>query len=714
MQVQAEVGASIPAIAKLLDREQFYTSFRPRSNQLSAAYIWQALRNMGVRGEVGERIVPRDLLAGLETPRHLQSYLHLLLGMLEEEQIVRRSEDAWEIVGPGGSLPSPDSLWRTLVLELPAYHAELVLLRQVGQHLTGILRGQVEPLQLIFSNNSEPTAEHLYAAGPYFRFYNQTAQEAVAALVKHLPAGRKLRLLELGAGTGGTTEALLAVLPPDRTSYTFTDVSEAFLSLARNRFQQYPFVNYQLLDIDRDPLMQGYSAHTFDLIVCSNVLYASRDLSRALASLQRLLVSGGGLLVLEILQRPARFIDLVFGSLSGWWRFEDACQQPGRPLLTEQGWRTLFAETGFTEVAALHEGQLVERPEQAVFLARGPVLEAAEEVRAGESTTWLVLSNGGEFGDQVRERLRLAGQTGIDVRIRGELSGPESDKPCLWPDSTEDVARLLADRKGAGVHGILVLPREETASRGAPLPARPPEVCLEVLRLVQHLLDAGWETLPRLCVVTAGAETLPDEPAAAGVLGAPLWGLMRVIRNEHPELKTRLIDVGTACGPDEAVALVAEATRAEGEPEVLLRGRRRFLHRLRPVHLGANGLLRETSEEPDGQFRLEIPTRGLLERLTVRRCPRREPARGEVEIEVRAAGLNFKDVMWATGMLNGEAMEGGFAAQASASSVPASSAASAPGLPSTGPATRCLPSRPGPSRVSPAPSPPPSLPNPPP
>src|SRR5207244_1666242 len=100
----------------------------------------------------------------------------------------------------------------------------------------------------------------------------------------------------------------------------------------------------------------------------------------------------------------------------------------------------------------------------------------------------------------------------------------------------------------------------------------------------------------------------------------------------------------------EAIALVAEATRADGEPEVLLRGRRRFLHRLRPVHLGASGLLRETSEEPDGQFRLEIPARGLLDRLTVRRRPRPEPAPGEVEIEVRAAGLNFKDVMWATGM----------------------------------------------------------------
>src|SRR5262249_53034489 len=77
--------------------------------------------------------------------------------------------------------------------------------------------------------------------------------------------------------------------------------------------------------------------------------------------------------------------------------------------------------------------------------------------------------------------------------------------------------------------------------------------------------------------------------------------------------------------------------------------------------LGTGDLLRETSEEPDGQFRLEIPTRGLLERLTLRRRPRRELAQGEVEIEVRAAGLNFKDVMWATGMLSGEAMEGGFA-----------------------------------------------------
>lgn len=660
-QVEAEVGATITAIAESLDRERFYTSFRPRSNQLCAAYVWQALQVMGASGEVGDRIAPRDLLPGPETPRHLQSYLHRLMGMLEDEQVVRRAEDAWEVVGPGNSLPSPDSLWRTLVSEMPAYHAELALLRRVGQRLTGILRGQVEPLQLIFANSSEPTAEHLYSAGPYFRFYNQTAQEAVATLVKHLPAGRTLRLLELGAGTGGTTEALLAVLPPDRTRYTFTDVSEAFLSLARNRFQQYPFVDYQVLDVDRDPLAQGHAAHTFDLIVCSNVLYASRDPSRTLSQLRRLLVSGGGLLAAEILRGPARFIDLVFGPLPGWCGGDDAGPESGCLSLTEQGWRALFAETGFTEVAALHEGQLVERPEQAVFLARGPVLDAAEVVCAGEPTTWLVLSSGGGFGDQVRDRLRQAGQTGIDVRTGGEPYGPKSYHHRLKPGSTEDVVRLLADWKGGGVQGILILPREGAASPGASLPASPPDVCLDVLRLVQCLLDAGWETLPRLCVVTAGAEILPSESATAGVLGAPLWGLVRVIRNEHPELQTRLIDVGSACGPDEASALLAEATRADGEPEVLLRGRRRFLHRLRPVHLGAGGALREASVEPDAQFRLEIPTRGLLERLTVRRRARPEPARGEVEIEVRAAGLNFKDVMWATGMLTGEAMEGGFA-----------------------------------------------------
>lgn len=661
VQVQAEVGASIAALAKLLDREGFYTSFRPRSNQLCAAYVWQALRTMGVRGEVGERIAPQDLLAGPETPRHLESYLRLLLGMLEEERVVRRTGDAWEIVAPDGSLSSPESLWRTLVLELPAYHAELVLLRQVGRHLTGILRGQVEPHELIFSTTSEPTAEHLYAAGPYFRFYNQTAQEAVEALVKHLPAGRKLRLLELGAGTGGTTEALLAVLPPDRTRYTFTDVSEELLGLARTRFQHYPFIDFQLLDIDRDPQLQGYAAHTFDLIVCSNVLYASRDLGGTLANLQRLLVSGGALLAVEILERPARFIDLVFGPLSGWWRFDDAGPGPRRRLPTEQGWRALFAETGFTEVAALHEGQMAERPEQAVFLARGPVFETAEVVPAGEPATWLVLSDGGAFGGQVRERLRRAGQTGIDVRIGGKRSGPEGNRHRLRPGCTEDVVRLLADWKADGVQGILVLPEEGAASPAAPLPASPPDVCLDVLRLVQCLLDAGWETLPRLCVVTAGAETLLGEPATAGVMDAPLWGLVRVVRNEHPELPTRLIDVGSSPGPDEVAALVAEATRADGEPEALLRGRRRFRHRLRPVHLWASGSLRETSEEPDGQFRLEIPTRGLLDRLTVRRRPRPGPAPGEVEIEVRAAGLNFKDVMWATGMLSGEAMEGGFA-----------------------------------------------------
>src|SRR5262249_42769094 len=151
-----------------------------------------------------------------------------LFELLENAGLLHRCAEEWEV----GTFPSNDDLgrsWSALLADFPACSAELTLLGRCGRHLAEVLRGEGDPLELIFPENSG-TAEHVYDTASGVRLYNALLGAAVADLAARLPARRTLRILEVGAGTGGTTGHVLAHLPAERVSYTYTDLSSALLS----------------------------------------------------------------------------------------------------------------------------------------------------------------------------------------------------------------------------------------------------------------------------------------------------------------------------------------------------------------------------------------------------------------------------------------------------------------------------------------------------
>ena len=86
----------------------------------------------------------------------------------------------------------------------------------------------------------------------------------------------QLRILEIGAGTGGLTAKILEKLKSDFgerlfLKYTFTDVSSGFFVQAQERFKEYEGIEYKVLDVSKDPLEQGFSAGDYDLVIASNV-----------------------------------------------------------------------------------------------------------------------------------------------------------------------------------------------------------------------------------------------------------------------------------------------------------------------------------------------------------------------------------------------------------------------------------------------------------
>src|SRR5262249_54453262 len=107
----------------------------------------------------------------------------------------------------------------------PAYHPEIVLLDMVCPKLSLILRGDVDPAEVLCPGGSTSALEHLYQSGPSYRIYNLMLQRMIATLVTRLPRARPLRILEVGAGPGSAAAHVLPVLPPQRSTYVLTDIS---------------------------------------------------------------------------------------------------------------------------------------------------------------------------------------------------------------------------------------------------------------------------------------------------------------------------------------------------------------------------------------------------------------------------------------------------------------------------------------------------------
>ena len=101
---------------------------------------------------------------------------------------------------------------------------------------------------------------------------------------RHLPEGRGLRILEVGAGTGGLTSQVLPLLERGLHSYIFSDVSAAFFPGAKQKLAGFPEVECKVFDLEKPGTEQDSTLASFDFIIGTNVVHAVRDVRATLAT----------------------------------------------------------------------------------------------------------------------------------------------------------------------------------------------------------------------------------------------------------------------------------------------------------------------------------------------------------------------------------------------------------------------------------------------
>jgi SAM-dependent methyltransferase len=389
-------------------RPEQHAGLRTRFDELAGVYLVAAFDRLGRRPAPGDHFRAAELADRLGVVPSRRRLWTRLLALAAEDGWLADDGDWCRVVldPPAGDA---EELHREIVAEFPAFEADLRLARRCATALPEVLRGETDPLHLLFDGEGAELTARLYEDSPVARFYNEALTKSVEALVAKLPADRPLRVLEIGAGTGGTTAHVLPRLPAGRTEYVFTDVSPMFLAGAREKFRDYPFVQFHTLDLERPPAEQGFADGQFDLILAANVVHATADLRRSVRHARGLLAPAGLLVLLEG-TGPRRLLDLIFGLTDGWWAFADDGLRPDYPLISGKRWARLLTDEGFGDVACLPApDDRMTDPDQVVVLARGPADLTAGAGRPMAGTTFVLHGDGGELAECLARRLRAAG-----------------------------------------------------------------------------------------------------------------------------------------------------------------------------------------------------------------------------------------------------------------------------------------------------------------
>ena len=337
--------------------------------ELTTAFVVSGFRTLGIFETLREPVSADQVVARHGIRPVYRKVVARWLERLAGAGIVSRSGDC-VVASRAIADPQLDGIvdrTRRLLEDAPAL---LQYVMSSGRSLAAVLTGSQSPIDSLFPDGSFDVAEGLYERAPSVRYFNAIAA-AVVGTISAANRAATLQVLEIGAGIGGTTSMLLPALLPDRCVYHFTDLSAMFLLRAEDRFREYPFVRYGLLDIEQDPEPQGFPARAWDVIVATNVLHATRDLRETLRHTRDLLAPGGVLILIELTEHPAWF-DL--GLIEGWQRYDDEIRTDS-PVLSVDRWRQVLDDTGFTDIAALPDaGSPAGVLGQHVFLARAPIV----------------------------------------------------------------------------------------------------------------------------------------------------------------------------------------------------------------------------------------------------------------------------------------------------------------------------------------------------
>jgi acyl carrier protein len=300
--------------------KDFWSQVYPTQARLVTAYVVEAFEKLGCSlSKLNEDDTLRPMKV-LPKHRMLMMQLH---NILKDACIIRSNGSSFVRTKLPVERSSATEILQDILVKFPQHTAEHKLLHVTGSKLAECLVGEIDPLLLLFRKKEHKAIlEDVYRNGPmYSAITEQLGDFLVEAMEGSTPNGG-WKILEVGAGTGGTTNHIVKLLTQKGIPfhYTFTDIGSSLVTAARKNFDQYPNMEFRTLDIEKDPPEE--LLNQYHIVLSTNCIHATRSITFSATNIRRLLREDGFLSLVEF-TRNIYWFDLVFGLLDGWWSFED-------------------------------------------------------------------------------------------------------------------------------------------------------------------------------------------------------------------------------------------------------------------------------------------------------------------------------------------------------------------------------------------------------
>lgn len=518
-------------------------------------------------------------------------------------------------------------LKQTLLDEVATANVAGKLTLRVGRKLPELVRGETSTLDIVKQDNL--LQSYFEELPRRVRSYSQLAEILRLYAIQHPDA----KILEIGAEIGHATKPILDALSaasftsgPLCASYELTQPTEEALEAAKQDLKVYDnFLEYRTLRLDAEPKSQGFATSKYDLVLVPFSAPRRQALSSFLTDVKSLLRPGGQLILIDISQLSLD-TQLILGTIPGRWSQNDA-------LVPSSEWGALLGDAGFA----------------------GVELELSDCEDLNYQSSRIIMSTATK-------------NPAFPAEISLLYAGPKP--PDAWISSLQ---REIHESTGAVLSSAQHL-EDATVEENS--------VCIFIAEMEQPLLDtidsATFDKLRKLLLGSAGLLWLSCGSIAAAS-GTPKFGmtqgLLRTLREEDSSKNVVYLDFEQGTDElwsdskykhilrvlkesfDERVDL-ASADREYAIKDSILHVLRVYTDEAEENATTTNPVDREAEmlpwHQPGRNWVYEVDPNGLLSNTHFVDNPAiaEEVPRSYVEIEPKAFGINFRDVLTSLGQLD--------------------------------------------------------------
>ncbi|NSB12323.1 non-ribosomal peptide synthetase [Clostridium beijerinckii] len=348
-------------VSQSIDRDLF-AKWMENANKTTLSDIMRTLFNAGLFKNEGCTHTLEEIQSALKVSVQYHQLIRRWLRALCAEKYLLYDESKVEYSLLNTSIKNSDfeECWREWykVEEKIKYGDKLMdYFKESSINLPKLLTGEADPLELLFPKGSSDIAMSAYRDNLINKCMNHVVKEAVLFMVdkySKINRNKTIRILEVGAGVGGTTSEIIPVLNNYNAEYHFTDISTFFLNKAREAYGDYPWISYGLFDLNKEYWKQGLTASSWDIIICANVLHDAYDVPSALAALKELAVPNGKIIVIDAIHEAYSLLtSLEFkGGLTG---FTDSRKEKAQVFFEREEWISMFSEAGLKIISSYPE-----------------------------------------------------------------------------------------------------------------------------------------------------------------------------------------------------------------------------------------------------------------------------------------------------------------------------------------------------------------------